>query len=149
VELARARVLPALLVVTAGLGVATRIPVTGEAPVPCVRPARVGDRVICAADDTPRHDGWRDGRHEGADDRQRGGDSDLGGRAWLFGRKLDLNQASAADLQRIPGIGRSLAARIVDERTRRGRFARFEELDDVEGVGPKLLARLGALVEIR
>ncbi len=71
------------------------------------------------------------------------------GRAWLDGKKLDLNAVDARTLARISGIGPSLAQRIVDERGRRGRFSEVEELDEVEGIGPKMLEKLTALVEVR
>lgn len=71
------------------------------------------------------------------------------GRAWLDGKKLDLNAVDARTLSRISGIGPALAQRIVDERARRGRFNDVEELDDVDGIGPKMLEKLSALVEVR
>ncbi len=125
-EPSRARTLTVLLVVVAALGAWARLPAGGAPPAPCPHPARAGDVVVCD-----------------------GAGVDVGGRAWLFGRKLDVNRATAADLERVPGIGRALAARIVVARDRRGRFERLEDIDDVDGVGPKLLARLGALVEVR
>jgi competence protein ComEA len=126
VESARARALPVLLVVVAGVGIFARGPGEGRMPAACPQPAMRAGVLVCDGD----------------------GD-DVGGRAWLVGRKLDVNAASADELERISGIGHGLATRIVDERSRRGRFARIEELDDVEGVGPKLLAKLGAFVEVR
>ena len=71
------------------------------------------------------------------------------GRAWLDGRKLDLNRADAKSLARISGIGPALAQRIVDERAHRGRFDDVNDLDDVDGIGPKLLEKLSAFVEVR
>ena len=55
---------------------------------------------------------------------------------------LDLNRASAADFELIEGIGPKLAAAIVDDREVNGRFASFEALDRVHGVGPAMLERL-------
>ena len=55
---------------------------------------------------------------------------------------LDLNAASAAELDALPGIGPVLAARIVEHRRRQGPFRSVEELRSVPGIGPKLLARL-------
>jgi competence protein ComEA len=126
VEQSRARALLVLLVVVAGVGVLSRRPAAGRAPAPCPQPGLRDGILVC----------------DGSGD-------DVGGRSWLVGRKLDVNAASVADLERIPGIGRGLATRIVDERSRRGRFASLAELDEVDGVGPKLLAKLGALVEVR
>ena len=55
---------------------------------------------------------------------------------------LDLDSASAADLDRLPGIGPVLAARIVEHRRLHGRFHHVDELLLVHGIGPRLLERL-------
>ncbi len=55
---------------------------------------------------------------------------------------VDLDHASAAELDQLPGIGPVLAARIVEHRERHGRFRRVEELLAVPGIGPRLLERL-------
>jgi competence protein ComEA len=61
---------------------------------------------------------------------------------------LDLNRATAAELDGLPGIGPVLAARIVAHRQRHGPFASREELLAVRGIGPRLLARLGPRVRV-
>lgn len=58
------------------------------------------------------------------------------------GKPLDLNRASAAELELLPGVGPRLARDIVELRTRRGGFSSLEALDDVRGIGPKKLAKL-------
>jgi competence protein ComEA len=55
---------------------------------------------------------------------------------------LDLNTATAAELDALPGIGPVLAARIVEHRRLHGAFRSVEELRSVPGIGPRLLARL-------
>ena len=55
---------------------------------------------------------------------------------------LDLDSASVADLDRLPGIGPVLAARIVEHRRLHGRFHHVDELLLVPGIGPRLLERL-------
>ena len=62
------------------------------------------------------------------------------------GVPIDLNRASAHELDALPGIGPVLAARIVEHREREGRFRRPEELLVVRGIGPRLFARLRPLV---
>ena len=61
---------------------------------------------------------------------------------------LDLNRASAVDLARLPGVGPTLARRIVDARQGRGGFDRVEELLEVRGIGPATLARLRPLIRV-
>lgn len=65
------------------------------------------------------------------------------------GAPVDVNTASATDLEALPGIGPVLAARIVAHREAHGRFERLEDLLEVEGIGPKLLARLRPVVQVR
>jgi competence ComEA-like helix-hairpin-helix protein len=57
-------------------------------------------------------------------------------------RPLDLNHASADQISRLPGVGPSLARRIVEERDRRGRFESSDSLRGILGMGPKKLAAL-------
>lgn len=62
--------------------------------------------------------------------------------------KINLNTAGADELATLPRVGTVLAQRIVDWRTQHGHFQRVEELDAVDGVGPKLLAALLPLVRV-
>ena len=55
---------------------------------------------------------------------------------------LDLNTATAGQLQELPGIGPVLAGRIIDYRTQTGGFTDPGELIEVEGIGPKRLSQL-------
>ena len=59
---------------------------------------------------------------------------------------LDLNAASAEELDALPGIGPVLARRIVEQRRQSGPFRSVEELRSVRGIGPKLFVRLRPLV---
>jgi competence protein ComEA len=71
-----------------------------------------------------------------------------GGAAASGGGPVDLNAATAAVLDGLPGIGPVLAQRIVDFRTQHGRFTSVDQLDDVPGIGPALYARLAAQVRV-
>ncbi|MET3811412.1 helix-hairpin-helix domain-containing protein [Arthrobacter sp. UYEF3] len=62
--------------------------------------------------------------------------------------KINLNTAGVEELATLPRVGPVLAQRIVDWRKQHGSFRSVEELDAVEGVGPKLLAALLPLVRI-
>ena len=55
---------------------------------------------------------------------------------------IDVNQASAAELSLLPGVGPSLAAAIVADRESRGAFRRPQDLDRVRGIGPAIMARI-------
>ncbi len=64
---------------------------------------------------------------------------------YLYG-KLDFDVATAAQIDSLPGIGPSLANRIVSDRAAHGPFLNFQGLRRVSGVGPVLLKRLDTLV---
>jgi competence protein ComEA len=55
---------------------------------------------------------------------------------------VDINDADWPELVQLPGIGETLARRIVESRAAEGRFADHEELLRVRGVGPKTLERI-------
>ena len=52
-------------------------------------------------------------------------------------RQVDVNTAGVAELERLPGVGPTLAQRIVAYRTAHGSFQRPAELTQVPGIGPK------------
>lgn len=64
------------------------------------------------------------------------------------GGKLNLNTATAAQLEALPGIGPVTAGNIVAWRTKHKRFSRVEELLEVDGVGLKTVARLAEQVRV-
>jgi len=64
------------------------------------------------------------------------------------GGPVNLNTASLADLDGLPGIGPVLAERILAWRQEHGRFTLVDELGEVEGIGPTLLGRLRDLVTV-
>ncbi len=61
---------------------------------------------------------------------------------------INLNTASAAELERLPRIGPALAARIVDDRDRLGPFRRIEDVERVRGIGPAIRARIAPFVRL-
>ena len=61
---------------------------------------------------------------------------------------LDLNTATAEELERLPGIGPELAERILAHRTQHGAFETIEELMEVPGIGEGKLAALEGYVQI-
>jgi competence protein ComEA len=60
---------------------------------------------------------------------------------------LDVNTASPAELQKLPGVGVKMAQRIVDERSKRP-FTSVADLRRVSGIGPKTLEKLRPFVTI-
>jgi len=59
-----------------------------------------------------------------------------------LGLALDLNTATAEDLDALPGIGPVLAKRIVDYRAAHGQFKKIDDLEQVSGIGPKKLEKI-------
>ena len=55
---------------------------------------------------------------------------------------ININRASAEELERLPGIGRALAARIISHREQYGSFRRPEHLIMVRGIGDRRFRRL-------
>lgn len=55
---------------------------------------------------------------------------------------VNINTASAAELQTLSGIGPSMAQSIIDERSKNGPFASVDDLMRVSGIGEKKLAKI-------
>lgn len=58
------------------------------------------------------------------------------------GLKININTAKRAELELLPGIGPSLADRIIAERDRGGLFKTLEDLGRVRGIGARTIERL-------
>ena len=61
---------------------------------------------------------------------------------------LNLNSASVAQLEALPGIGRATAERIVEYRQKNGGFKKAEDLMNVRGIGEKSFLKLKPLVMV-
>jgi competence protein ComEA len=61
---------------------------------------------------------------------------------------LDLNRANQAQLEELPGIGPVTAQAILTWRQQHGRFSRIEELQEVDGIGPKTYAQISPHVRV-
>lgn len=62
--------------------------------------------------------------------------------------KVNLNTATAAQLESLTGVGPATARAIVSYRSRRGPFAKIEDLLNIDGIGPKKLESLRDQVEL-
>ena len=62
--------------------------------------------------------------------------------------KINLNTASAEELEELPGIGPVLAQRIIDYREKHGYFKRIEDVQNVSGIGSKRFEQIKDLVTI-
>ncbi|GAB4338579.1 MAG: hypothetical protein Kow0037_22750 [Calditrichia bacterium] len=61
---------------------------------------------------------------------------------------LDLNRASAEELEQLPKIGPKMAERIVEYRTLHGPFRKKEDLMKVKGIGKKTFQKIQHLITI-
>ena len=61
---------------------------------------------------------------------------------------ININTASAADLQRLPGIGAKTAGRVIEYRQKNGPFKKVEELMNVRGVGEKNFLKLKGQISV-
>jgi competence protein ComEA len=64
------------------------------------------------------------------------------------GAIVNLNTATAAELESLPGIGAKTAARIIDYRQKKGTFKKIEELMNVQGIGEKSFLRLRTQITV-
>ncbi len=64
------------------------------------------------------------------------------------GYRVDINQADSAELRLLPGVGKTTARRIVDQREVRGRFTRVSQLQSVRWVGEKKIAQMKPFVTL-
>lgn len=62
--------------------------------------------------------------------------------------KVNLNTATVAQLEELPGIGPALAARIVEHRQKNGSFKTVEDLMAVRGIGEKNFSKIQGLLSV-
>lgn len=61
-------------------------------------------------------------------------------------RRVDVNAAGGDELALLPGIGPSIARRIIEDRLERGPYASADDLRRVKGIGPTLVERVRPFV---
>lgn len=101
------------------------------------------DRVNLAA---PLHDGERVSVPRIGDPGAGAGDSTMSDTAPAG--PLDINSATTAQLDALPGVGPTTAQAIVDDRERNGPFRSVDDLLRVRGIGPAKLDQIRALVTV-
>ena len=57
------------------------------------------------------------------------------------GPQVNINQASLSELQQLSGVGQKKAQAIIEYREQNGKFKSVNELENVKGIGPKLLEK--------
>ena len=63
--------------------------------------------------------------------------------------KIDINKATAEDLQKISGIGPSLAEKITNYRNSNGKFSSIEELKNISGIGDKKFESIKEYITVK
>ena len=61
---------------------------------------------------------------------------------------VNLNTATQAQLETLPGIGAAAAKRIIEHRDKNGKFTKIEQLMNVKGIGEKSFLKLKSLVTV-
>ena len=61
---------------------------------------------------------------------------------YLLGKRIDINKASIGEISELPGISEKIAAAVVQERDRLGRFRSPEDLLGVKGIKEKRLQKI-------
>lgn len=62
--------------------------------------------------------------------------------------KLNINKATKEQLIKLPGIGETIAERILEYRKERGNFTKIEQLSEIKGIGKNKLEKIKGLVAI-
>jgi len=66
----------------------------------------------------------------------------------LPGERININAATQAQLESLPGIGENIAQAILAYRSAHGRFSAIEEIQEVEGIGPSIFEQIRDLIAV-
>jgi competence protein ComEA len=61
---------------------------------------------------------------------------------------VNLNTATAAELQALPGVGANTAKLIIEHRQKNGGFKKIEELMNIKGIGEKSFLKIKPMVTV-
>lgn len=106
--------------------------------VPATKDGVVGDETLCT-----EQGGVRGNAAEPMRGSQNQTNDPSGG-----GALVSLGSASVAELDTLPGIGPALAQRILDWRDASGGFTSIEQLNEISGIGDKVMANIRDLVTL-
>lgn len=98
-----------------------------------------GEQIVIGTRGRPAGE-VRDGGGGSGSDTSKGGGSS--------GAALDLNRATQAQLEELPGVGPVTAGKILAWREEHRRFSRVEELQEIDGIGPKTYAQIAPHVRV-
>ena len=71
-----------------------------------------------------------------------------GGASRSEGALVNINTATASELETLPGVGEVTARRIIEYREANGPFGAIEEIQDVSGIGPKTFEGMRELITV-
>lgn len=60
----------------------------------------------------------------------------------VYDYRIDMNEATWVEWMQLPGIGQTLAQRIIEHREEHGPFESVDDLDEIRGIGPKTIEKL-------
>jgi competence protein ComEA len=86
--------------------------------------------------------------HPNAQDAQSTAAPRPGAKAAQPATVVNLNTATIAELDKLPGIGPAVAARIIEYRQKKGPFKKIEELMNVQGIGEKSFLQLRSQITV-
>lgn len=64
-------------------------------------------------------------------------------------QKININTADEGALANLNGVGPKLAQRIIDYRSKSGKFKNIEELKNVQGIGEKIYSKIAPLITVK
>ena len=63
--------------------------------------------------------------------------------------KININNATQAELETLPGIGASIAKQIINYRNEKGKFSKIEDIKNVKGIGDSKYNNIKGLISVR
>lgn len=67
----------------------------------------------------------------------------------VYDYRIDMNEATWVEWMQLPGIGKTLAQRIIEHRETHGPFQSVDDLDEIRGIGPKTIEKLRPWLIVR